>query len=118
MGQALGADGKHDGMHAPEEEAQPQRTIHTPATPSAEEMAEHFDNGHIPYRDWCSDCVEAFGRERAHKGTDSPHHQLVPRISCDYLFVKQKGVFSRAELPEEEECEGTLIVPLLYAVPL
>ena len=63
MGQALGAD-EHDELHAPDEEAQPQRSIRTPATPSAEELAEHCDNGHIPYQDWCPDCNEAFGRER------------------------------------------------------
>ena len=83
MGQARGAEDEQDELHAPDEEAQPQRSIRTPATPSAEEMAEHCDNGHIPYRDWCPDCNEAFGRERAHRGTDSLNQRLVPLISCD-----------------------------------
>ena len=65
------------------------------------------------YRDWCPDCNEAFGRERAHRGTDSLHQRLVPLISCDYLFITQKGVFSRNELPEEE-CDGALTVLVLY----
>ena len=56
---------------APDEEAQPQKAIRTPAKPSAEEVAENCDNGHLPYRRWCSDCVEAFGRECAHKAIDS-----------------------------------------------
>ena len=87
VGQILSADDEHEAMHAPEEEAQPQHSIHTPATPSAEEMADHCDNGHIPYRDCCPDCSEAFGRERAHRGDDSLHQRLVSLVSCDYLYI-------------------------------
>ena len=76
-------------------------------------MAEHCDNGHIPYRDWCPDCNEAFGRERVPRGTDSLHQRLVPLVSCGYLLVAQNGVFSRSELPEEE-CEGALTVLVFY----
>ena len=93
--QALGANEEHEEMPAPDEEAQPQRSIRTAAIPSAEELSEHCDNGHIPYRDWCPDCNEAFGRERAHKGTDCLHKRLVPLISCDYLFITQKRILSR-----------------------
>ena len=113
MEEAPGAGEEHDEMHAPEEKAQPQGAIHTLATPSAEELAEHCDNGLIPHSDWCPDCVETFGRERAHKGTDFLHQRLVPQISCDYLFITQKGVFSRNELPEEER-DGALAVLVLY----
>ena len=35
VGQALGAE-ELDELQAPDEEAQPQRPLHTPATPSAE----------------------------------------------------------------------------------
>ena len=63
VGQIFGADDEHDAMHAPEEEAQAQRNIHTLATPSAEEMADHCGNSRIPYCNWCFDCSETFGRE-------------------------------------------------------
>ena len=46
-----------------EEEAQPQRLVKTPYTPTAAEMAEHRANGHLPYRCWCPDCVKGFGHE-------------------------------------------------------
>ena len=57
-----------EGEPQTEEEAQPQRLVKTPYTPTAAEMAEHRANGHLPYRCWCPDCVEGFGREWAHAG--------------------------------------------------
>ena len=50
------------------EEAQLQKSIRTPSMPTPAEMAEHRANGHFPYRDWCPDCVEGFGRAWAHHG--------------------------------------------------
>ena len=96
MGQALGAD-EQDELHKPDEEAQPQRSIRTPATPSAEELAEHCDNSYIFYRDWCPDCNEAFGRdrERALGGTDCLHERIVPLSSCDPVVITQKGILSK-----------------------
>ena len=43
-------------------EAHPHQRITTPDMPSPAEMAEHLDNGHAQYRNWCPDCVGAFGR--------------------------------------------------------
>ena len=56
-------------FYAPEEnhEAHPHQRIATPDVPSPAEMAEHLDNGHAQYRNWCPECVEAFGREWAHR---------------------------------------------------
>ena len=70
-----------------EEEAQPQRVVKTPYTPTKAEMAEHRANGHIPYRCWCPDCVEGFGREWAH--TRSGIERDFPLVSCDYLYITQ-----------------------------
>ena len=52
-----------EALREEEEEVQPQRLVKTPYTPTKAEMAEHRANGHIPYRNWCPDCVEGFGRE-------------------------------------------------------
>ena len=79
------------------------RPVHTPYTPSASEVAQHRADWHLPYRDCCDECVEAFGREAAHR---SVQHQStwVPVVSCDYLFLSARGVFHRAEWePLEEE---------------
>ena len=45
-----------------EEEPQPHRSIAALGLLTKAEMAEHRANGHQPYRSWCSDCVEGFGR--------------------------------------------------------
>ena len=111
--QILGADDEHDEMHEPEEKAQPQRSIRTPSTPSAEEMAEHCDDGHLPYRSWWSDCVEAFGRECLLKAAGSLHQRRISLLPSDYLLETQKGVVSRNELSEEER-EASLTVLVIY----
>ena len=93
------------------EEAQPQNNIRIPDTPTKADMAEHRACGHIPYRDWCPDCVEAFGREKSHHG-----HEVVrsiPLVSCDYLFITPRGVFLRQEMQEEDE-ESALKVLVVY----
>ena len=101
-----------DEIEAPEtEEAQPQRSIKTPDTPTKADMAEHRACGHIPYRNWCPDCVEAFGREKAHHGHESD--RSIPLISCDYLFVTPRGVLLREEI-QEEDVEGALKVIVAY----
>jgi len=43
------------------------RKIGDPSLPSSEEIKEHCLRGHIPYRNWCSICVRAHGRDRAHR---------------------------------------------------
>ena len=89
-----------------------QRPLRTPYTPSASEIAQHRADGHNPYRDWCKDCNEAFGRESAHRDT---HHDAVwvPVISCDYNFLSAHGVFHRSEW-EPLEGESHLKVLVIY----
>ena len=99
-GEGTGPSAEEATIEAPEEEeVQPQRHLATPPTPTQADMAEHRDNGHVQYRNWCSDCVEGFGREWPHStGTV----RGIPLISCAYLYLNQRGVFSRNELSEEE----------------
>ena len=56
-----------------EAEVQPKLKIPTPEAPTASELAEHRDGGHLQYRSWCEDCVEAFGREDQHVARDRVH---------------------------------------------
>ena len=107
-----GGHGRGDVIDAQEpEEIQPRKDLKAPDMPSKAEVAQHRANGHLPYRNWCPDCVEAFGREWPH----SAHAmgRLIPLISCDYLFVTQKGVFSKSELSEDER-EDALKVLVAY----
>ena len=93
-----------------EEEVQPQRHLATPATPTQAEIDEHRDGGHVQYRNWCPECVEAFAREWAH---NTGGERGLPLLSCDYLYVTHKGVFGREELTEEER-EAALRVLVAY----
>ena len=83
------------------EDAQPRTTRPSPRLPSAFEFKAHKIT-HIPYRSWCDECVECFGREWGHSGDAQVEGRSVPVISMDYLFVTPKGVVSRDELPEDE----------------
>ena len=95
-----------DELNAPEE-ARPTRTITRPTAPTQEEIDRHYVD-HLPYRDWCPYCVEAFGRERAHHS----HHtdeRGIPLVSLDYMYMAKSGICARDELPEDEQ-EGALRV--------
>ena len=78
-----------------EEVVEPQRVVKTPYTPSASEVAEHRVT-HSPYRDWCDECREAFGREAAH--AHGEHRAAwVPVVSTDYLFLSARGVCTKKD---------------------
>ena len=107
-----GGQGRGDMIDAQEpEEIQPRKDLKAPDMPSKAEVAQHRANGHLPYRNWCPDCIEAFGREWPHSAHTMG--RLIPLISCDYLFVTPKGVFLRSELFEEER-ERALKVLVAY----
>ena len=100
---AENAPGASEEIVTGEEEVISQRTLRTPYTPSASEVAQHRADGHNPYRDSCDDCNEAFGREAAHRDI---HHDSVwvPIVSCDYMFLSARGVFHKDEWePMDEE---------------
>ena len=68
------------------EDVQPLETMITPELPSREQIEAHRVD-HWPYRSWCKECVEGFGRERDHGHKQS----RVAIISMDYAFVTPKG---------------------------
>ena len=82
-----------------EEDTEQQRSLKAPETPTSDEVADHIASGHLPYRSWCPDCVEAFGRERPHGHSET---RSIPLVSCDYLFLTPRGPLKRGELTEEE----------------
>ena len=61
------------------------RKIGDPSLPSSEEIKEHCLRGHIPYRNWCSICVRAHGRDRAHR-IDKGRGRNLPEYFWDYCF--------------------------------
>ena len=70
-------------IESEEVEVQPKIKIPTPDAPTASELAEHRDGGHMPYRPWCDECVEAFGKEEAHEAHDRVHGRQIPVIPLD-----------------------------------
>ena len=66
---------------------------------------------HLPYRPWCLECVEGFARERPHRHKEV--QRLIPRISCDYLYLTEKGIFARDELNNMER-QGAMRVLVAY----
>ena len=78
------------GIEDAEERAQ--RIAIRPVTPTKADIEAHYPN-HITYRSWCPECVEGFGRERAHHGHDG-EDRTIPLVSCDNMFFSEKGVFA------------------------
>ena len=83
-----------------EEEVELQKVVRTPYMPSATVVAEHRIT-HSPYRDWCDECREAFGREAPHAHVEH-RDAWVPVVSTDYLFLSARGVFTRDEWSPQE----------------
>ena len=89
-------------VQAEEEETEPRQSPPSPQMPTQSEIHEH-NIDHIPYRHWCKHCVEGYGRERAHAASGEKPRSI-PLISCDYLFMTNRGVFARKEfVPVEGE---------------
>ena len=77
-----------------EEECAPVRLAPDPGEPTAEEVESHRTT-HLPYRSWCEDCVKGRGSGEQHRSGPAGR---VPVISCDYLLVTGRGIFSKDEL--------------------
>ena len=68
-----------------EEEDQFVRKLKDPKLPSQDEVDKHFLMGHFPYRDWCTVCVKAHGKELDHR-RDSQKERDIPEYSFDFCF--------------------------------
>ena len=91
--------GDAEEIEAPAEEARVRKEPVRPAAPTQEEIDRHRVD-HLPYRNWCPECIEGFGRERAHRAHDEDRQ--IPLVVCDYLYITPRGVFARDELPEAD----------------
>ena len=64
------------------------KNIHDPKLPSKEEVKEHYESGHMPYRSWCHHCVRGRGRERDHQRRSDQDQQGIPEYHLDYCFPR------------------------------
>ena len=71
------------------------RVLPDPGEPTAAEVEDHRACGHIPYRSWCSECVEA-------RGVGEPHEKRSEQCtvcvfaSC-FLFISKDGTPMRRQ---------------------
>ena len=95
------AEPQGEEVQVPEEETRPRKEFTRPELPTQAEIDRHRID-HLPYRNWCPECIEGFGRERAHHAKDTGERD-VPLVVCDYLFINPRGGFDRTKLPEAEQ---------------
>ena len=78
--------GRSDEKDEEQEEAGKRnvKKIHDPKLPTKEEVKEHFESAHMPYRSWCHHCVRGRGRERDHRRRSGEEQQGVPEYHLDY----------------------------------
>ena len=79
------------------QEGQAPRILRDPGQPTAQARAEHACT-HIPFRAWCRECVLGRGRDRQHRRIED--EDGVPRVSMDYMFFTEYGVFGTADEAE------------------
>ena len=73
-----------------EEEAEVQRALRDPGTPSRAEREEH-ELTHLPYRPWCDACVRGRAKDKMSlRLTEAYSHSCVPRVRMDYCYLTEK----------------------------
>ena len=79
-------------------------TKRTPPTVSKEEKERHVDAGHMPYREWCPDCVAGRGRADNHRRVNK-EGKVNNEVSMDYCFPhgKQEGYATYSTRGEEPQ---------------
>ena len=66
--------------------------------PGQAEIDEH-EVDHIPYRQWCEECVRGRGTGEPHSPSEGIH--AMPVVEFDYIFVTDKEIYRREELDDE-----------------
>ena len=61
-----------------------------PGQPTKKEREEHAPT-HVPFRDWCEDCVLGKALERGHSRVPYDWKVVRPVIEIDYSFLKADG---------------------------
>ena len=92
-------DGRvHDHAGGDEEEADEenegeaqQPTRRTPSTrPTAAEMRAHRVS-HLPFRDWCPECIAGRAKDWPHRAQKEVEELAVPEICVDYCFIREEA---------------------------
>jgi hypothetical protein len=57
-----------------------------PVRPSVKEVEEH-ELTHLPFRNWCRECVHGRGVEMPHKRQTGGEDKKLMELHCDYMFL-------------------------------
>ena len=74
-----------------------------PGQPTAQQVEQHRQGAHVPYRSWCRWCVLGRGRGLQHR---SGQASAIAIVSLDYFFMTGDGVKLRSELKYAEDENG------------
>ena len=84
-------------------------TLRCPMKPSKEDVEKHNPT-HLPYRNWCSVCVAAKGKEDAHKRDRGAERTGLPVVSIDYSELDDEtNVHANKTLVVKDEESGGLL---------
>ena len=97
------------GIDELEEDVVPPRVHIDPGQPTDRDVEEHRDAAHLPYRNWCPECVSGRGTGEQHR--KRPEESKVPTIAFDYLIINRAGkVVVRGTADDEEIALKVLVV--------
>ena len=73
-----------------DDDVEPMKIAPSPVQPSQAERAEHKLT-HVPYRSWCSECVEGRGLGEQRGGHAGRAHEI-PLVGLDYFYITEHGL--------------------------
>jgi hypothetical protein len=77
--------------------------------PTASQIEDHRAHGHVPYRSWCSECVE--GRSTGEQHRHRTGERRICVFSFDYLYLDKSGKpIKRDALATMEDVDVTILV--------
>ncbi len=82
-----------------EEETAKLKAAASPVRPSEAEVEEHRLT-HLPYRNWCPECVAGRGLGEQ-RGRHAGRRHDLPRVGIDYWFITSGGLKTRREMVDE-----------------
>ena len=87
------------------------KSLKSPILPSAEDVEDHFRQGHVDYRDWCPVCVKSKGREDPHRrDAQEPEDKTgLPIVSLDYQVLNEDTPTEQRLIIGKDESSGNLL---------
>ena len=79
----------------------------SPCDPTVGDVLLHKVNHHLPYRNWCPQCVAAKGKERDHKQANpediAAEEHALTQYGLDYAFFSEEPEYELIRIDEDEK---------------